>query len=371
MRIVAINPGATTTKVGVFDDEREVFSHEITYASDAFDGEQSVFDSLDLRHRDVEELLSQPREGYDPSLPFDAAVGRGGLIGPVGPGAYLVDDEFEDRVRNHPVLDHASNLGGPLARRIAASRGVRDCPAFIYDAVTVDEMDEVFRITGVPQIRRTTVGHHLNMRAVAIDVADQIGLGYAKANIIVVHLGGGTSASAHREGRVVDWLSDDEAQFSAERSGGIPVRGIIALDRMYSPDEVRDLLRRKAGLQGHLGTKDLREVERRIDDGDEHAALVFDALALQVAKAFGTLAVSLEGRVDALVLTGGMARSQRLCDRVAQRTGFIAPLHPFPGEAELQALASGARRVLTGQEQARTLAQDEAEHPIWARRYPG
>lgn len=351
MRILAINPGATSTKLAGFEDDVEVFRDEIVYDAEHFAPSPTVFSQFDERAADIVAKL----EARGVTEKFDAVVGRGGLIGPVSPGAYVVDDAFEDVARNRPTLDHASNLGGPLARAIAARFGVDGCPALIYDPVTVDEMSDVARITGLAGIERESVGHHLNMRAVAIDLADKLGKGYQGADIVVVHLGGGSSASAHQHGVVVDFISDDEVQFSAERSGGLPLKTVVGMLKTMSVDEFSRTVRKNAGLKSHVGSTDMRVLEAKIAEGDEQAALVLDALALQVAKAVGCLAVSMSGHVDGIILTGGMAHSKALCEKVAERTRFIAPLYPYPGEAEMKALAAGARRVLLGQEEAHHL----------------
>lgn len=356
MKILAINPGATSTKVAAFEDETELFRDSLDYSAEHFGHCTTVFEQFDERAADINKLLQARNLDYK----FDAVVGRGGLIGPVRPGAYIVDDAFDDVVRNRPTLDHASNLGGPLARAVAATFGVPDAPALIYDPVTVDEMDDVARLTGIAGVERKSIGHHLNMRAVAIDLAHKLGKGYANADIIVVHLGGGSSASAHRHGVVVDFISDDEVQFSAERSGGIPLKEITGMLSRMTVAEFNHTIRAEAGLKSHVGTTDMRVLEAQIESGDEHAMLVLDALALQVSKAIGSLAVAMYGHVDGIILTGGMAYSTLLCGKVAERTAFIAPLHPYPGESEMAALAGGARRVLLGEEPVHSM--DELTH---------
>ncbi|MBO3142418.1 butyrate kinase [Dermatophilus congolensis] len=348
--ILAINPGATSTKIAVYNDTTELFREEITYDPHHFAHTTHVIDQLDTRANDIEKILRDRGENN-----FDAVVGRGGLIGPVAPGAITVDDTFEDIVRNRPTLQHASNLGGPLARIMAATFGIPHAPAYVYDPVTVDEISDVARITGIAGIHRESIGHHLNMRAVAIDLANKLGKGYPNSDIIVVHIGGGSSASAHQHGTVIDFISDDEIQFSAERSGGLPLKTVTTLLNTMSVEEFTQLVRSRAGLRSHADTTDLRVLENRIDNGDTHAALILEAMALNIAKAIGCLATTMKGSVDAIILTGGMAHSNRLCTLVAERTAFIAPLHPYPGEAEMAALAAGALRVLNGEEHAHTL----------------
>lgn len=353
MNILVINPGSTSTKLAVYRDADELISETVTYPENAFADSSSIMDQLDRRRTDIETFLRE----RCPSMTFDAIVGRGGLVGPVAPGGYIVDDEFLDVITHRPVLQHASNLGGPLAKELSQTVGTDTCLALIYDPVTVDEMSDVARITGVPNVYRRSIGHHLNMRAVARRVAEKIGKSYGDARMVILHMGGGSSACAISGGEVVDWISDDELQFSAERSGGLPVKEILALVRNESVDEANIRLRRHSGLAGLLGTTDLREVERRIDDGDSHATIVFDALALQIAKAFAALGVSLNSQVDAFALTGGMAHSERLVDAVKKRIEGIAPLIAYPGEFEMIALAKGARRILSGTERAQHVGE--------------
>ncbi|MGL5405636.1 MAG: butyrate kinase [Propionibacteriaceae bacterium] len=349
--ILTVNPGATSTKIAAFEDTAELWRETINYDATDFAGMTSVFDQLERRYNDIKTILESRHSG----MVFDATAGRGGLIGPVKPGAYVVNDALIDQLRNRPVLDHASNLGGALAREVARDFGIVDCPAFIYDPVTVDSMTDIARLTGLKGVERKSIGHHLNMRAVAMDLADTLGLGYKKANIIVVHMGGGSSASAHCQGEIVDFVSDDEIQFSAERSGGVPLKEITTLLKTMSPTELGTKLRKEAGLLSHCGTTDMREIESRIQAGDTAAETVVAAMGLQVAKCMASLAATLAGKVDGLILTGGMAHSSRLCDEVSKRTDFIAPFYPYPGEAELPALAGGVLRVLRGEEIANVM----------------
>lgn len=351
--ILAINPGSTSTKISVVIDGEEVLSENITYTESDFADCARIADQITRRKADIEALLAERL----PETRFAAVVGRGGLPGPVPAGGYLVDDTFMKIITEHPVLEHASNLGGPLAKELAASAGIDGCASLIYDPVTIDEISDVARITGVPGIERKSIAHHLNMRAVARRAADFAHLPYEKANVIVVHMGGGSSACAIKEGRVIDVISDDEVMFSAERSGGVPVKELTTLMKTMSVEEIVTKVRRHSGLAGHLGTTDLREVEARMADGDSHAQLIFDALALQIGKAFAALAASLKGAVDVIAITGGMAHSEPLVKAVAAHAEFIAPLFAYPGECEMTALAEGARRILAGTESAHHIGE--------------
>ncbi|MGY3723831.1 butyrate kinase [Granulicatella balaenopterae] len=346
-KIVVINPGATSTKLAYFEDESLIWKDEIVYTSEQLGNFDKIFDQLALRTLDVETCLLK----HDIPADLDTVVGRGGLIGPVKSGAIVVDDFLIDRLKNKPVLEHASNLGCKLADDIVKKFGKVNAKAYIYDPVTVDSMCDIARITGLAEVQRTSVGHHLNMRAVAMKAAKDINQTYQSANIIVVHMGGGCSASAHKHGEVIDFVSDDEIMFSAERSGGLPIKEMIPILKRISVEEFTMKVRKNAGLQSHFGTKDLRIIEGYLEKGDEHAKLVLEAMALGISKCMASLAATLEGKVDAVCLTGGMAYSDFLCAEVAKRTTFIAPFIAYPGEFELQALASGGYRVLTQQEE--------------------
>lgn len=353
MRILAINPGATSTKIGLFEDTMVVARREFNYAAGQLPDTADIFDQIPARYRDIERALVELGCAESGSR-LDAVVGRGGLIGPVPPGAIRVDDGLIDRLHYRPVLSHASNLGAALSRECAQAFGTEQCQVLIYDPVTVDEISDVCRVTGLKEIERESIGHHLNMRKVAIDLAHKLGKRYDQATIAVVHMGGGSSASVHVNGEVVDFISDDEIQFSVERSGGLPLKSVVRMMRTegLSVDDLERRLRKQAGLVSHFGTCDAREVERLAQGGDARAVLVLDAMALQIAKAMATLAVSAGQRMDGFILTGGIAHSRYLCERVARRIEFIAPLFPYPGEFELAALAQGAFRVLVGEETA-------------------
>ncbi len=355
MKILAINPGATSTKIALFDDTTEIARKEFVYAAGQLPDSDDIFDQIPTRYRDIETALAELGYGSEGGPVLDAVVGRGGLIGPVKPGAYEVSDALLDTLRYHPVLSHASNLGGALSREAARSFGSDQCKVLIYDPVTVDEISPVCRITGLKEIERESIGHHLNMRKVAIDLAEKLGKTYSQATIGVVHMGGGSSASMHVNGKVVDFISDDEIQFSVERSGGLPLKSVVRMMRAenLSVDDLEKRLRKEAGLVSHFHTSDAREVESLAVNGDQRAQLVLEAMALQIAKAMATLAVSATpAKVDAFILTGGIAHSKPLCEMVANRIAFIAPLHPYPGEYEMAALAEGAYRVLIGAETA-------------------
>jgi butyrate kinase len=258
-----------------------------------------------------------------------------------------------DQLRFKPAGLHASNLGALIADAVAKVAGVK---AYIYDPVTVDEMIPITKITGLPHIERPAVAHNLNMRASAIRYARENGRDYAGLSLVVAHLGGGSSLTLHHNGRIIDVISDDEGPFSPERAGGLPGFQLISLTVQEGGDPVamQRLLRGRAGLFAWFGTTDAREVEAMIDRGDPKAALVYEAMALNIAKNISKLAVVLDGRLDAIILTGGLVHSRRLCDWVSQRVKFIAPVVLMPGENEMESLANGILRVLRGEETAKT-----------------
>ncbi len=351
--ILVINPGSTSTKVAMYGvSGRRLWGENISHSREELAAYDTVLGQTPMRQAVV--LSAMERHGSSPSG-LRAVVSRGGLFASVQSGAYLVNEKMLDAIQNRPLDQHASNTGACIAWRIARSQGI---DAYIYDAVTVDEMIPVTRITGLPGIERFGRGHNLNMRAAAIGVCKKRGMDYYRANILVAHLGGGITLSLHRSGRIVDMISDDEGPFSPERAGGLPCFQLIELcySGAYTKQELFKLLQRSGGLAAHFGTADSREIEKRIAGGDEHAGLVYEALALNVAKNLAKLAVVVNGRIDCVILTGGIAHSEMLTGMIAERVAFLGPLEIVPGEYEMQALYEGVMRVLNGQETAHIFA---------------
>lgn len=349
-RILAVNPGATSTKIGYFENDELVFNGEINYTVEELAKEGSVQEQYTVRFKDILEILKENNltEGS-----LDAVVGRGGLLPPVNAGAYIVDDAILDFLKNEPILEHASNLGASLAKGVAEKFGVPDCPSYIYDPITVDQMDDVARISGLASVERKSIAHVLNMRAVCMKIAEEeLNKPYEESRLIVAHIGGGSTASVHRNGRMVDIVADDEGFFSPERTGGLPLKEIIPLCYEYTQEEVLNMTRKNGGLISYFGTNDAREVEALAHSGDKKAEIVLKALAYQVAKGIGQLGVVLSGEVDAIILTGGLAHSKYITGMIKKRVESIAPVYLVPGEVELLALAKGARRVLRGEEVA-------------------
>jgi butyrate kinase len=347
-KILAINPGSTSTKIAVYANEKEIFFESLNYPSEELAKYNRVADQFEMRKKSVLDCLCAANIEPDE---ISAVVGRGGHLKPQKTGAYLVNELMYDRLKNKPFKEHASNLGALIAYDIAKSIAVT---AFIYDSVSVDEMDDIARISGIPDIERPCYGHYLNPRAVAIKAAKKRGTNYSDMNFIVAHIGGGTTINVHIKGRVVDTLTDEEGPFSAERAGGLPADKLMSLcfSGKYSQAELQRKLRGNGGLSAYLNTTDAREVQKRIEKGDEFARLIYEAMAYQISKSISSFAATAAGNIDLIILTGGMANSKILTSWIENRVSFIAPVEIMPGENEMEALALGVLRVLRGEEKA-------------------
>ena len=349
-RILVINPGSTSTKVAVFDDETPLFVSSLCHPAGELARFARVSDQYGMR-RDA--VLSFLEEKGIPLASLSAVVGRGGILRPLASGTYLVNERMLGDLRRPDNLDHASNLGAQIAAELAAAAGA---PAFIVDPVAVDELDDVARITGLPEISRSSLSHALNIKATARRAAADLGARYEELNLIVAHLGGGISVTAHRRGRMVDVNNAaDAGPFAPERTGTLPLNPFIDLcfSGRYSADQLKRLVLGGGGLVAHFGTNSTQEIERLIANGNERARLVYEAMAYNIAKEIGAMATVLKGTVDAIVLTGGVARSEMLVGWVRERVEFIARVVVYPGEDEMLALAQGALRVLSGEEEAK------------------
>ena len=348
-KILAINPGSTSTKISLYEDEQEIFTKKLDHPLEQIEKFDNVEDQLQMRKNLVMATLEE--NNFD-IKELSAVVARGGMLPPVKTGAYIINDLMVDRVERRPIMEHASNLAAPIAYSIAQAAGV---PSYIYDCVMADELPDIARISGMPEIPRTSSSHVLNTRAMAIKAAKEHGRKYEDMNIIVAHLGGGISINIHEKGRIVDLLSDDEGPFSPERAGRVPCRDLINLcySGKYDKKTMQRKLRGNGGLRAYLNTIDAREVQQMIEGGNEEARLVYEAMAYQIAKGIGELATVVEGNVDVIVLTGGIAYSQMLTDWIVKRVSFIAPVEILAGENEMESLAFGALRVLKGEEEAR------------------
>ncbi len=356
--VLVINPGSTSTKFGVFNAEGAEWVGSVHHGDEEieqFRG-RSMLARTGYRAALIEKALAAA--GYE-AKHFTAVGGRGGLLPPMACGTYLVDEAVIEVLREARRGEHASNLGASLALRFAQAAGVN---AYIVDPVTVDEWQDCARISGSPLIRRSCIGHALNIKAVARRFAQESGRAYMDMRLIIVHLGSGITVSAHRGGRMIESNTPEEGPLGPDRTGWLPARELVKLcfSGKYSETQLDRMVFGEGGLFAYLGTRDLEEVERRIDAGDASAAAVFDAMIYQVAKETGAMAAVLEGRVDALVLTGGMAHSERLVSRLRRYIEWIAPVTVYPGEDELRALAEGVFRVLHGEEPAGRLKTSEA-----------
>ena len=347
-RILTINPGSTSTKFAVYDNETEIFSKTVQHRDEELRRFGSILEQKTFRkNRILEEIQSA---GITPDS-LDAVSGRGGLLKPIESGTYLVSDAMLADLQTAAAAIHASALGAIIAAEVAGSMSI---PAYVVDPVVVDEMDRNAKFTGMPGIERSSVFHALNQKAIARRVAEKLGKPYENARFVIAHLGGGITVGAHRYGRVID-VNDalsGEGPFTPERSGGVPAVPLINMcfSGEYTRDELLERINGRGGIRGYLGTSDVRAVQKMINDGDEFAALVLDSMAYQVSKEIGSMAAVLEGRIDAIVLTGGLAHSNRFTGAVKQRVDKLAPLYVFPGEDEMLALMGGALRVLRGEE---------------------
>ncbi len=353
-KILVINPGSTSTKIAVYQEEEPLWVESISHSQEDLKPYPTVFDQLEMR----KSLILSCMEKHGDTLESLAAiVSRGGCMPPVSAGAYEVNDYMVECLQYHPVDQHASNVGAGIALQLARQVGIK---AYTYDALTVDEMLPVNTITGLKGIRRPARGHNLNTRAAALRLCREKGLTYADTNLIVAHLGGGITINLHVGGKMIDMIMDEEGPFSPERAGGLPTYAVVKLaySGEYTKEKLMRQLQRKGGMLSWCGTADMREAEKMIEEGNEETALAFEAMALATAKNIAKIAPSACGRIDYIVLTGGLAYSDRFTDLVKKYVGFLAPIEVLPGENEMAALAQGALRVLRGEEAAKLLTPE-------------
>lgn len=350
IKSLIINPGSTSTKIGVFEDETLLFEETLRHSTEEIAQYASIVDQKDFRKQIIMDLLEEKK--FDIHS-LQVIVGRGGMLKPIPGGTYAVTDELLEDLKIGRQGQHASNLGGILAREIGDSIGV---PSYIVDPVVVDELMPIARYSGVPELPRTSVFHALNQKAVAKRYAKEQNVAYDSLRLIVVHMGGGVSVGAHENGCVVDVFNalDGDGAFSPERAGAVPSGALIKMcfSGEYTEKEVYKKIVGNGGFNAYLGTNDMRNVEKMVNEGDGHAKEVREAFILQVSKNIGSMAAVLNGKVDQIILTGGIAYNKSVTDGLAERVGFIAPITVYPGEDELLALTQGALRVLNGEEQA-------------------
>jgi butyrate kinase len=352
-RLLIINPGSTSTKIAVFENEENVFQKNLKHTNEELAQFSTVAEHDNFRKEAILKEVSEA--GYD-IMSFNGIVGRGGLLKPISSGIYEVNKAMRTDLINAPMGEHASNLGGLIAADIAKSIG--NAKAFIADPVVVDEMNEIARFSGHPNFERLSIFHALNQKAIARIYAKEIGKVYEDINVIVAHLGGGISVGAHSKGRVIDVNNalDGDGPFSPERSGGLPVGQVAKL--CFSGDvtypDVKKMVKGKGGFVAYLDTNDAYDVEMRCKKGDKKAQLVSDAMAYQVAKEVGAMAAVLKGKVDGILVTGGIAYNKQFVSLIEDMTGFIAPVKVYPGEDEMAALASNGLMVLRNELKPKT-----------------
>ena len=350
-RVLAINPGSTSTKIAVFDGEKPIFETTLRHPAEEINKYEKIYDQYEFRKSVILDTLNENEINL---TKLAAVVGRGGLLKPIQGGTYSVSERMLEDLKVGVLGEHASNLGGILANEIASGLNI---PAFIVDPVVVDEMNDVARISGIPELERKSIFHALNQKAVARRAAKDLGKSYESINLIVAHMGGGVSVGAHSLGRVIDVNNalDGEGPFSPERAGGLPVGGLVKMcySGEYTHAQIKKKLKGMGGLVAYLGTNDGREVGKMIESGNTKAELIYKAMAYQVAKEIGSCGAVLKGDVDAVVLTGGLAYDETLIGWIREKIDFLGTVFVYPGEDEMSALAQGALRVLEGQEQAR------------------
>ena len=345
------NPGSTSTKIGVFEDETLLFEETLRHSTEEIAQYASIVDQKDFRKQIILDLLD--KKNFDIKS-LQVVVGRGGMLKPIPGGTYAVSDELLHDLKIGVQGQHASNLGGILAREIGDSIGV---PSFIVDPVVVDELIPIARYSGVPELPRTSVFHALNQKAVAKRFAKEQGKAYDSLNLIVVHMGGGVSVGAHEKGNVIDVFNalDGDGAFSPERAGAVPSGALVKLcySGKYTEKEVYKKIVGGGGFNAYLNTNDMRDVEKMVEGGDKNAEEIRDAFIFQVAKNIGSMSCVLKGKVDQIIMTGGIAYDKQVIAGLKERVGFIAPVTVYPGEDELLALAQGALRVLNKEEAAK------------------
>jgi len=357
--ILAINPGSTSTKTAIFRNENKLKGEVISHSTEQLSAFQSIMEQSEFRTGLIETFLKKNKFEIKT---LDAIVGRGGLLSPMKSGTYQVNPDMLDFLHSN-LLEHASNLGAVLSNKIAGDTGI---PSFIVDPVVVDEMTDIAKITGIPEIRRVSIFHALNQKAAAREASKKLGKKYSECNLIVAHLGGGITVGIHKKGMVEDVNNglNGDGPFSPERSGSIPTWNLIewSTSGLYSLPELKKRVTGKGGVVAHLGTNDLREVKKMIEAGNKKAKIIYEALIYNISKQIGSLAPVAAGKIDAVVITGGLAFDTDITDKIKTMVEFIAPVLILPGEDEMAALASGALRVLRGEEEAKIWKNKEKKN---------
>ncbi|MBU3098086.1 MULTISPECIES: butyrate kinase [Clostridium] len=350
-KLLIINPGSTSTKIGVYEDEKEILEETLRHPSEEIDNFKGIFEQLDFRKDVILNILKE--KNFDIKT-LDAIVGRGGMLKPIEGGTYIVNAAMLNDLKIGVQGQHASNLGGIIANEIAKSLNI---PAYIVDPTVVDEMAAVAKLSGIPDIDRKSIFHALNQKAVAKRYAKENGKKYEEINLIVAHMGGGVTVGAHENGKVIDVNNglDGDGPFSPERSGGLPSGDLakMCFSGKYTLDDIKKKINGKGGFVSYLNTNDVRDALKMSQAGDKKAKLIIQAMGYQVAKEIGGCAAVLSGKVDAIILTGGIAYGEAVVNYITKRVKFIADVVVYAGEDELLALAQGAIGVLSGKEQAK------------------
>ncbi|EPM6710441.1 butyrate kinase [Listeria innocua] len=344
--VLTINPGSTSTKLAVYHGDKVLFEETVRHTMQEFAGFNNVQEQFDFRWQVLRRVIGA--FGYDVNK-LDAVVGRGGLLRPVAGGTYMVTEKMLADLKNNKYGEHASNLGAMLAKKLADKLGI---PSFIVDPVVVDEMQPVARFSGNELIARKSIFHALNHKAAGRKIAKELGSEYEKMNFVIAHLGGGISVAAHRQGKAVDVNNalDGDGPFSPERSGSLPMNDFLeaCFSGNWTKRELHELIVGRGGMISYLGTNSMLDVENKVQTGDEDAIKAFDAMAYQVSKEIGACSVVLHSKIDAIILTGGLARSELFTNKIIEQTNWITRVIIEPGEDELEALNSGVQRVLAG-----------------------
>lgn len=346
-RILVINPGSTSTKLAIYEDENEVLNQTVRHKTEEISKYDTITHQYEFRKNVIEEFLN--KSGF-PLASFSAIIGRGGLLKPIPGGVYKVNDNMIDDLKKAIYGEHASNLGAIIAKELAKSVNIE---AFIADPVVVDEMMAVARISGHPDFERKSIFHALNQKAIARQLAEKLGKNYEDMNIIVVHMGGGISIGAHYKGRVVDVNNalDGDGPFTPERSGTLPLTGVLELgfSGKYTLSDMKKLIKGNGGMTSYLNTNDAQIVQKMIKDGDENALLIYKSMAYQISKWIGKISAALDFEIDAIALTGGIAYDDNYINKwIREKVEFLAPIYVFPGGDEELALALSALRALRG-----------------------
>ena len=349
--VLSINPGGSSTKVALYEDRNPLIMETIRHPADELSKFKGTLEQLEYRKKIVQDFLEKNKLKMEK---LSAVVGRGGAFKPLTSGTYRVNQKMLSDIKEGRVAaDHVSNLGAMIAYELTKNSQV---PAFTVDPVSVDEFTEVARVSGLPELERKSLSHALNIKMVAHKAASKLKKKYQELNLVIVHLGTGISVSSHSRGKMIDVNNaNDGGPFSPQRTGSLPVTGLAKLcfSGKYDYSQMYELLTRKGGLLAYLGTDDVQEIENRIEKGDRKAKLIYEAMVYQIAKEIGAMATTLLGKVDGIVITGGIANSKKLVNSIEERVKFIAPVMVFPGEDEMEALTLGVLRVLNKEEEAK------------------